>query len=151
MTMMIAESNKELVERVSFETYTDGNVNVIDELVSEEYVLHDPMSPEAIRGPEGLKAHVESLREAAPDLSATIEHMIAEGDVVAVHFTMRGTQEGPVPNLNLDPTGESFEVTGMEFDRVEDGKLVETWLAYDTLDFAEQLGALETNTAAAGQ
>ncbi len=69
--MTIAESNEELVERVSFETYTEGNVDAIDELVSEEHVLHDPMSSEPIRGREGLKDHVESLREAAPDLSGT--------------------------------------------------------------------------------
>ena len=145
------ESNEELVERVSFETYTEDNADAIDELVSEEYVLHDPMSPEPICGREGLKDHVESLREAAPDLSATIEHVIADDEFVAVHFTIRGTQEGPVPDLDLEPTGEPFEVVGMEFDRIEDGKLIETWLAYDTLGFAEQLGALEARTAGAEQ
>jgi predicted ester cyclase len=147
-TMTMAESNEELVERVSFETYTEGNVDVIDELVSEEYRLYDPMSPEPIRGREGLKDYVESLREAAPDFSATIEHVIADDEFVAVHFTIRGTQEGSVPDLGLEPTGNPFEVVGIELDRIEEGKLVETWLAYDTLGFAEQLGALETKTAA---
>ncbi|WP_343195067.1 ester cyclase [Natronococcus sp.] len=75
--------------------------------------------------------------------------MIADDEFVAAHFTIQGAQEGPVPALDLEPTGEPFEVVGMELDRIEDGKLAETWLAYDTPGFAEQLGALETKTTGA--
>lgn len=140
--MTPSEENKELVKRASFEPYTEGNVDAIDELVSERYVLHDPTSSEEIRGREGLREHIESLRNAFPDLSATIEHAVAEDDLVTVHFTTSGTHEGPVPGLDLEPTGETFEISGMELDRIEGGKLVETWLVYDTLEFARQLGAI---------
>ncbi|WP_227380489.1 ester cyclase [Haladaptatus halobius] len=141
--MSTPEENKELVERTSFEVYTEGNVDLIDEMVSDDYVLHDPTSPEEVRGPDGLKEHVKTYRDAFPDLDATIESLIAEDDLVAVRFVTRGTHEGPLPDLpDLEPTGKEFEVTGTEFDRIEDGKLAETWLMFDTLGFMEQLGVI---------
>lgn len=145
--MTTAEANKELVERGSFETYTEGEMDVIDELVSDDYVLHDPLTPEEVRGREGLKEHVEGLRNAFPDLSATIEHVVAEDDLVAVRFTTRGTYENPLPDLDVEATGEKIEITGMEFDRIEDGKLAETWLEYDSIGFLQQLGALPEDGA----
>lgn len=143
-----AESNTELVERCSFDPYTTGELDAIDEMVSENYVLHDPTEPEEIRGREGLKTHVESLRTAFPDLSASIEALIAEDDLVAVRFTTSGTYEKRLPGLDVEPTGETFEISGMEFDRIENGELVETWLAYDTLGFAQQLGAIPEDPVA---
>ncbi|WP_187432910.1 ester cyclase [Natronococcus pandeyae] len=147
--MTTPEEKKELVVRGSFEPYTEGNVDAIDEAMSEDYVLHDPASREKTYDREGFKEHVESFRTAFPDLSATIEHMVVEDDLVMVHFTVGGTHEGPLPDLDLEPTGEKFEITGMETDRIEDGELAETWLVYDSFGFAEQLGAIpETDTPA---
>ncbi len=147
-SMRMMEANKELVKQASFETYTEGNTDVIDELVSDSYVLHDPTSPEAIRGREAFKEHVESIRRAFPDLTTTIEHTAVEGDLVAVQFTVGGTHEGPFPDLDLEPTGETFEMDGMEFDRIEDGQLAETWLVFDSLAFAQQLGAVPDEDSA---
>ncbi|WP_306052124.1 ester cyclase [Natronococcus wangiae] len=142
--MTPTEENADVVIRASFETYTEGATEEIDELVSEEYVLHDPTSPEEIRGREEFREHVESIRSAFPDLSATIEHIVAKDDSVAVRFTVRGTYEGAesLPGLDVEPTGESFEIDGMEFDRLEDGMLAETWLSLDTYGLMEQLGVL---------
>lgn len=70
--------------------------------------------------------------------------MVAESDIVSSHFTVSGTHEGSFPDL--DPTGKEFEIDGMEFDRVEDGKLVETWLMPDVFGFLQQLGVLSEKT-----
>jgi steroid delta-isomerase-like uncharacterized protein len=117
--------------------YETGDLDVIDEVVSEDFVLHDPLIPEEIRGREGLKEHVEINREAFPDLNITIEQLVAEDDLVAAQFTFRGTHEGSIPDFDIEPTGAEIEIAGMEFDRIEDGKLVETRLLYDTLDFMQ--------------
>lgn len=142
--MTTPEKNKEIVERASFESYSEGNMDIIDELVSDDFVLHEsfPLLPEETRGRDGLKEHVEVARSAFSDASYTMEHMVAEDDFVAAHYTLRGTHDGPIPGLDLAPTGEEFEIIGMEFDRIEDGKLVETWYLLDTLGFLQQVGAL---------
>jgi predicted ester cyclase len=140
-SMATPEDNKEIVRRTSFEPYAGGDMDVIDELVSEEYVLHDPNWPEEIRGRDGLRRHAEALRSGIPDLSFSIDHMTAEGDLVSVHFTARGTNEGSIPELGIEPSGREIEVVGMEFDRIEDGKLAETWIVIDALGLMGQLDA----------
>lgn len=146
--MSIAEENKKIVERCTIATYNDGNVESIDELVHDDFVLHDPESSKEIRGRDGLKEHVETYRSAFPDFDCTVESIIAEDDLVAVRFTVRGTHEGALPELpDREPTGREIEVAGMEFDRLEDGKLVECWLVYDSLGLMQQLGAASLETA----
>lgn len=139
--MTTPDENKEIARRASFDSFTTGDVDALEELVSEDYVLHDPDWPEEMRGRDGLRTYVETLRTGVPDVSFEYDHMAAEGDLVAVHFTCSGTNEGPIPELGIEPTGNEFTVTGMEFDRIEDGKLAETWVVIDTVGLMEQLGA----------
>ncbi len=69
-----------------------------------------------------------------------IEEMVAEGDTVASRFTWRGTQHGPF--LGMPATSEQITVTGMVFDRVVDGQLVESQILMNTLSILAQLGAI---------
>lgn len=140
--MATPDEKEELVRRVQYDTYTgEEDLDVIDELVSDEFVQHDPLVDD-VHGPDDFKEYLETFQNAFTDITATIHQMIAEDDLVASHFTVRGTHEGQFPGLDIEPTGEEFEIDGMEFDQVEDGKLVESWLMYDALGFLQQLGAL---------
>lgn len=123
--------------------FTEGNLDLIDEVVTEDYVLHDPTVPEPIRGREAFKEYIQSFREAFPDIDATIEAIIAEDDLVAVRFTTSGTFEQPLPEFpDIEPTGQQFTVTAMEFDRIDDGKLAETWMEFDSVGWLQQLGVI---------
>lgn len=140
--MSTPEENKELVERASFEVFNEGNTDLLDEVVTDDYVLHDAASPETIRGRDAFREYVETYRDAFPDLNATIDSIITEENLVAVRFTVRGTHEGPLPDVpELEPTGKEVEVVGMEFDRIENGRIAETWQVYDALGLLRQLGA----------
>ncbi len=75
---------------------------------------------------EGLAAHL------------TIDDMIAEGDVVAVRYTERGTFRGPF--LGHQPTGKSYQLVAMEWLVVRDGKIQQCWGARDAASQAEQIG-----------
>jgi predicted ester cyclase len=68
---------------------------------------------------------------AIPDLNATIDAIVAEGDQVAVRATWRGTHRGPFRGRS--PSGRQFETSGMVFWRIKDGKLVERWAMVDLL------------------
>lgn len=75
------EANKELVRRVQYDTYTGKeDLNVIDELMSDEFVQHDPSFGE-LHGPDGFREDVETWRNAFSNVTATIHRMIAEGDL----------------------------------------------------------------------
>ena len=76
-------------------------------------------------GPEGVKQHLKALHAAFPDLAVTIEEMVAEGPIVAVRATWRGT-----PAASGD--GQPVQFGGMVFWRIADGKIRERWASIDT-------------------
>ena len=134
---MPTEENKVLIRRL-YDEVNKGNLAIVDELISPNFVLHHPLSPEVLRGPEGFKQLVTRLRTAFPDLSIATEDMLAEGDKVAVWFTVRGTHQGVL--LDMPPTGKPVNLTGVAMYRIGDGKIVEDRVAEDLLALMQQLG-----------
>lgn len=80
--------------------------------------------------------------EAIPDLTDTIDLLLAEDGKVAVRYKTTGTHEGEL--LGIEPTGETVEVTSMAVVRVEDGKIAEWWNHPNRFDLFRQLGAIES-------
>lgn len=100
-----SEDNKAAV-CACFETGVDGNLDALDSIIDADYALHDPSSPEVVRGVEGLKALVQIYRNGVPDLRVKIEHQFTEGDCVATRFTARGTHHGEI--MGVPPTGRQI-------------------------------------------
>ncbi len=78
-------------------------------------------------------------KTAFPDLNATVEDVIAEGDKVVTRWTIRGTHQGEIEEFG-PPTGKQVEIKGITIHRIEGGKIVEEWQAYDNLSAMRQLG-----------
>jgi steroid delta-isomerase-like uncharacterized protein len=143
----MSEENKAVVRRFFEEGFNKGDGSVFDELVAEGTVDHDPQNRfRDVTGPEGAKKGMELYRSAFPDLRFTIEDQIAEGNMVATRFTGTGTQEGDLPDLPA--THKRTTVGGVTIDRIENGKIVETWVYWDALGLMQQLGAVPTPAAA---
>lgn len=130
----------ELVRRDPEEIWTDGNLDAIDDLFAESFVLHDPSSTGKPRGRDDYREYVETYRAAFPDLEYAVESVISEDDVAALRYTARGTHEGEL--LGLEPTGERVSVSGMEMYRVEDGRIAEMLTSYDALGLFQGLGVV---------
>ena len=114
--------NKAAQRRVIDEVINQKNLDVADELFSEEHELH-PEAPGVGRGPEGMKQAFAGLHEEFPDVRVEIESMVAEGDMVALRLTFSGTHA---------PTGERAVWPEMVFARFFEGKAVESWEVTDT-------------------
>jgi steroid delta-isomerase-like uncharacterized protein len=142
----MSEENKAIARRVVEEAFARGNVDVLDEIVDPSYVGHDPASPEDVRGPDGVKQVIQMYRAAYPDLSITVEDQIAEGNEVATRWSARGTHQGEL--FGIPPTGKETRVTGITIDRIERGKIVESYDNWDTFGLMQQLGAVEAPAAA---
>lgn len=136
----MSEANKQVVRRLIEEVYNKGDYAAIGELVSEEFVGHDPTAPEPVRGREGLRAYVEMLRTAFPNFHLRIDDQIAEGDTVAVRWTATGRHEGEM--LGIPATGRDVYVTGQTIGRVEGGRSTEDWMSWDALGLMRQLGVI---------
>ena len=63
---------------------------------------------------------------------------MAARDLVLTRFTARGTNLGPF--LGHPPTGRVVTYTGFDMNRIEGGKIVESWVSYDALGLLQQLG-----------
>ena len=78
------------------------------------------------------------LRNAFPDYHSTIDDMVAEGDTVAIRFTIRGTFNGEM--MGMAPTGRQINMPEAYFFRFEGGKVVATLGFRDSLTMFQQLG-----------
>jgi steroid delta-isomerase-like uncharacterized protein len=132
MTTVHAELVRRLVE-----AFSNGDIGVIDEIVSPDYIQHNPAAPP---GRAGLKEIVGHWSEAVPDLEVTAEDVVEQGDKVALRTTFRGTHKGEV--FGVPGSGKRFRFGTMDIFRVEDGKLAEHWDEIDVLGFMRQVGAL---------
>jgi len=138
---MLKESILALARRSFDEIWNNGNLGVADELFSPDYVNHDPVSPEVPPGPEGVKQIAKMYRRAFPDLRFTIEEMLATGDKVITRWTGEGTHRAPL--RGLPASGRQVRITGISIYRIAGGRIVETWVNWDTLGMMEQLGAAQ--------
>jgi predicted ester cyclase len=82
---------------------------------------------------------VSSFHEAFPDMKKTVEDCICEGDRVLVRYSAAMTHEGEL--MGIDPSGEHVEATGMVLYRIEEDRIAEGWINYDTLGIMQQIGA----------
>jgi steroid delta-isomerase-like uncharacterized protein len=135
---MTAEENKALVRRW-FAELDKRNLSIIDELLSADYVDHNPPLPGLPEGREGVWRASLALAAAFPDAEHTIEDQVAEGDKVMTRLTVRASFRGEI--LGFQPTGKTVEVRGIAVHRIVDGKLVEHWAQADMAGFMEQLGS----------
>lgn len=136
----MAVSNEATIERLFTGVWDGTNPSTADELVHEDYVIHDREAAASVRGPELYKALAAATRDIFPDAEFTIDDTIVDGDRVAVRWTMVGTHEGAADGV--EPTGERVTMDAIEIDRFEDGRLRETWTRSDQLGLLDQLGAL---------
>jgi len=133
-------ANKEIVRRLVDGVWADRNPAIIDELVAEDYVGHDPTQPGPIEGRDGFRQFIATYQSAFEDATITIDDLIAEGDNVVTRWTGRGTQSGEL--MGIAPTGKEATVSGITISRLANGKIAEEWLLFDALGMLIQLGAV---------
>ena len=135
---MSTENNKVQLCRFYEQAWNHKDFSVVDEITDSNYVDHTPGSPPGLPPrPEGFKQLMSGYLAAFPDLQITVEDVIAEADKVAVRWTAQRTQTGSL--MGISPTGKSVTLTGITFDHLRNGKVVEGWTNLDMLGMLQQL------------
>jgi steroid delta-isomerase-like uncharacterized protein len=120
------------VARIEFEEiYSKGRIELIDEILADDYVCHDPALPEPARGKQGLREAVIGFRTALPDLHFRVDQQVAEGDRVVTAWTATGTHTGDL--MGVAGTGRRVTMAGVDIERFEGDKIVEVWALWDAL------------------
>jgi predicted SnoaL-like aldol condensation-catalyzing enzyme len=107
------EQNKELIWRLYDEVFSAGRLEVADELMTDDYINHDP-PPGAGHTREDVKGIAASFRQRIPGFRAQVERIIAEDDLVAVQGIASGSDGATMIKLS-------------EFFRIEQGRIAERW------------------------
>ena len=129
--------NKAVASRVLLEKMGQGRFDIQPELYGPGFVAHGFGRNYTLAEDE---ASARQLRAAFPDLVVKVDRIIAEGDMVALHWSSSGTNTVAVPGF--PGQGKRANVDGMSFFRFADGKIVEEWSTYDNLTILKQLGLI---------
>jgi predicted ester cyclase len=115
-------NNKTIIRRFIDEVENTGDVSKIHEFISKDYVeIHDGKRYKI--SIQGAIDHVLGVRKVYPDLKLTVEHQISEGEWVVTIYSVTGTFEKEW--FGMKPTGKPITYTGVNVDRVRDGKIIE--------------------------
>ncbi len=136
---MSTDQNKALIRRFYDEVWNKGNLDVTFELFADDYVRHDLRPSQPLPGPAGQKKIVGDFRAAFPDLTMTVDLVLAEGDLVAARWTAEGTNTGAWGVIAA--TGRHARFCGVNIFRVVGGKVVELWNHRDDLGIMQQVEA----------
>lgn len=135
---MVATDNRTIARMYIEGIWNDRDMNIADQLIAPNHKPHGPMSDQFPPGPEGAKMFVSSFLKAFPDVYATIDHQELNNDMVITDITYRGTQTGQL--MDIPPTKRKVTVTVRVTDRIQNGKIVESWSEWDPDDMMRQLG-----------
>jgi steroid delta-isomerase-like uncharacterized protein len=130
--------NIALVRRYLQNCWTTGTCNPITDYFAEDFIAHDATQPADIRGAERAAHACEQFFQTFPVIEAHINHILADGDKVVVHWTHRGRHSGEL--LGIAPTFKEATLEGMAIFRLANGKIKETWEVANVLQMLHELG-----------
>lgn len=130
-----------LIKRFYEEVIVGGNLGLIDELATDDFLDHEEALPGQPPGKEGVRFFVDAIRTAFPDIKVkTLNPYLSDGNLEACHVVLTGTHQGEM--AGVAPSGNSVEFGGTDIIRVEDGKVAEHWGTTDNLRLMQQIGAI---------
>jgi steroid delta-isomerase-like uncharacterized protein len=133
------EQNKVVARRFGQEVWGRGDMQAADELLAEDLIEHNP-APGQAAGREGHKQVLQVWRAAFPDLTITVDDLLADGERVALRWTAHATHEGEL--MGMPATGRRVTLTGIDILRIVDGRIVERWGEFNRAEMLQQLGVL---------
>jgi steroid delta-isomerase-like uncharacterized protein len=137
MTTLSPDHLLEVVLRGYEEGWNRGNLAVLDQLLAPDFRAHDPSAPGGLVDRVGVRALLEEIRAAFPDLRREALDHVAHGDKIAVRWRVTGTHQGVF--AGAPPTGRRVEVLGITFYHIPDDRIREEWVAMDSAELARQL------------
>jgi predicted ester cyclase len=115
-----------------------GDIEAMDRVVAEGIIDHNN-APDSPQGIDVYKEHLRAVLHTYSAFHLTIEDQFEDGEYVITRVTASGVHQSEW--LGLPPSGATVTMTGINIDRVRDGKIVEHWGEANTLGALFQMGA----------
>ena len=133
---MSVEENKATLRKYYDEIFNKGDLSHWSEMVDDTYVMK-VVGGQELKGLDGAK-QTQAQRAFSPDMTVSIDEMVAEGDIVFIRGEFTGTNTGEYQGMG--PTGKKFVRAFAASYKFKDGKIVGGWALHDLLGFYQQLG-----------
>jgi len=134
-----AQLSRDIVKRFFKDILIGHDLDALAKIVSSDILIHATAMPceASYYGINGVSNWLKTQWNAFPDLTIADYFTVAQGDIVATHWTARGTSKGNF--LMLPPTGKMVEYTGASMYRIESDKIAEIWDTRNTLGIMRQM------------
>jgi steroid delta-isomerase-like uncharacterized protein len=130
--------NIEIITRFEH-AFRRGDHATIDELCDPGLVDHNP-APHQEPTLAGFKQKAAGYTAIFPDLEEDLQDILASGDTVATRWVVTGSLQQEF--MGIPAAGQRIRVEGMNFYRLEDGRVTDVWAQSDALGMMQQLGAI---------
>lgn len=130
-----------LARRFLNDLLSTGNWAEGPDLLHADIVMHHPASPDPltpITSYAAVQAALHEFRKGFPNLHITIHDAFGNDERAVVRWHANGTNSASM--YGAPATHKTIHVNGISIARVENGKIVELWVAEDTHGMMRQLG-----------
>ena len=131
----MSDADKALARRL-YERLNAGDLSVVDDLISDEFVEHEEF-PGLEPNKAGVRKMFDMFHTAFRDAKFEVDDMIAEGDKVCVRARMTGTHQAEF--MGIPATGQTINVGVGDYFRIDNGMVLEHWGVMDTGAMMQQL------------
>jgi predicted ester cyclase len=138
---MSSEENKEITLSL-LEALNVRDLSLWSRHLAEDYIAELPGVSAPLNKTKTLGYH-QRFVTALPDIHFEVLHILAEGDLVLIHWMASGTHDerlATVTGETIPPTRRRVRVSGALLTEVRDGKIVRDWTYWDQLSLLAQLG-----------
>jgi predicted ester cyclase len=144
---MSTETNKAIVRRYFREALDRRKLDVLDEIITLDCVIHRPEASEPIRGLEAFKHALERILQTYSEFTTTIHDLIAEEDRVACRLSHWAVNRGEwTSRLGRHAVaGKTVSWSAIAIFHIRDGKIAEEWVNRDELGMLIELGVLASS------
>src|SRR5262245_40810718 len=139
---MSTQSNITLCRDFAHRMVNERDLTQAPEFIAQSSVHHEfgDVPKDFQGGPRAMAQFLNLYLRAFSDLRVTFEDALADRDRVVTRWRLEGTQDGPL--MGVAASGWQVSVEGIRIDRIENGKVAESWMQLDTMGLLEQIGAL---------
>ncbi len=129
---------KATMQRIYEEVFNQGDLDVIDELLADDFVEHEELPPGIPQGKEAPRAYTTLFRSAFPDFHMAVEEMLQDGSKVITRVRVSGTHKGEF--MGIPPTNNKFDVAAIDIVEFRGDQAIGHWGVMDMAGMMEQLG-----------
>lgn len=133
-------SNRVIVRKFYEEVWNERKTDAVDSWLSPSHAFVDQNATDAMTGPEAYKAIVKRFFDAFSNLKFEVVDLICEKDKVAASWVISGVHTGTY--RGVPATNKKLSVEGISIHQIADGKIMDTYSAWDALGLMRKIGAV---------